>query len=98
MNKINTTPRIAKNDPVLERVLREHAILINALAEGRIAATYNALTSQPTGGLWARGDFVRNSAPAELGASPNKYIVHGWQCVDGGPPAVWVECRYLTGS
>ena len=98
MNKINPTPRVAKNDPVLERVLREHATLINALAEGRIAATYNALTSQPTGGMWAQGDFVRNRAPTELGTSPNKYVIHGWQCVAGGSPGTWVQCRYLTGN
>lgn len=98
MNKLNTTPRIAKNDPVLERVLREHAFLVNALAEGRISASYNALTAPPTGGLWAQGDFVRNKAPAELGTSPNKYVIHGWQCVTGGSPGTWVQCRYLTGN
>lgn len=98
MNKINTTPRVAKNDPVLERVLREHAQLINAVAEGRMAAAYNALTAPPTGGMWARGDFVRNSAPTELGSPGSKYVVHGWLCVDGGSPGTWVQCRYLTGN
>ena len=98
MSRINTTPRVAKNDPVLERVLREHAVQINQLAEGRIAAAYNALTTAPTGGTWAQGDFVRNSAPVELGASPNKYVIHGWQCVSGGTPGTWVECRFLTGA
>lgn len=98
MNKINTTPRVSKNDPVLERVLREHALLINALAEGRMAAAYNALTAPPTGGTWALGDFVKNSAPSELGTSPNKYIIDGWRCVAGGTPGTWVQCRYLTGN
>lgn len=96
--RINTTPRVAKNDPVLERVLREHAVQINWLAEGRIAASHGALTAAPTGGMWAQGDFVRNSAPVELGAAPSKYVIHGWQCVSGGTPGTWVECRYLTGN
>lgn len=98
MNKINTTPRVARNDPVLERVLREHALLINASAEGRIAAAYNALTAAPTGGLYAQGDFVRNAEPVELGSSPNKYVVFGWLCVAGGTPGTWVQCRFLTGN
>lgn len=98
MNKLNTTPRVAKNDPVLERVLREHAFLVNALAEGRIGASYNALTAAPTGGMWAQGDFVRNATPAELGSPGSKYVVHGWQCVVGGAPGTWVQCRFLTGN
>jgi len=96
--KINATPRVSGNDPALERILRNHAGMINRLAEGRIAAAYNALADTPTGGAWAQGDFVRNNAPVELGESPNKYVVHGWQCVSGGTPGAWVECRYLTGN
>lgn len=98
MSRINTTPRVPKSDPALERVLREHAVQINQLAEGRISAAYSALPSAPVGGTWAQGDFVRNSAPVELGASPNKYVIHGWQCVSGGTPGAWVECRFLTGA
>ena len=98
MNKLNTTPRVAKNDPVLERVLREHAALINSVAEGRIAASYNAMSAAPTGGMWAQGDFVRNATPTELGPSGSKYVVHGWQCVVGGTPGTWVQCRFLTGN
>lgn len=98
MNKVNETPRISRNDPVLERVLREHALLINATAEGRISAAYNALTTAPTGAMWAQGDFVRNSQPTELGTSPNKYVVFGWLCVAGGTPGTWVQCRFMTGN
>lgn len=96
--RINTTPRVQKNDPINERVLREHALQINQLAEGRISAVYNALTAPPTGGMWAQGDFVRNKAPAELGSPGSKYVVHGWQCVSDGTPGTWVQCRFLTGN
>jgi hypothetical protein len=63
-----------------------------------MVASYSAATSVPTTGTWSTGDFVKNSAPAEAGAPGSKYIVHGWQCVSGGTPGTWVQCRFLTGS
>lgn len=96
--KINTTPRLAAPDAALERLLRDIASQLNALSEGRLSACYTAHSLPPASGAWAQGDFVRNSAPVEQGVSPNKYVVHGWQCVAGGAPGAWVECRYLTGN
>lgn len=94
--KLNTTPRIAA-DAVLTREIREHAQQVNLMSEGRISAAYNAQSAAPTTGQYAVGDFVRNSAPAELGTTPNKYIVYGWLCVDDDP-LTFVQCRFLTGN
>lgn len=74
---------------------------INALAEGRISGV-NGFSSVPTGGPWAIGDFVRNSAPVEAGTTPNKYVVLGWSRITNGTGNVlntdWLECRALTGN
>lgn len=94
--KLNTSPRIP-NDPVLMRELREHATLVNMISEGRLQGTVNAQPSPPTG-LYAQGDFVRNSAPSEQGTSPNKYVVLGWICTASGDPATFVPVRALTGN
>jgi len=96
--KTNTTPRVGTSDPVLQRELREHATQINLLSEGRIAGFYTALTAAPTSGTWMQGDFVKNSAPTELGAASSKYVIHGWDCVVSGTPGTWVQCRFLTGN
>lgn len=96
--KINTTPRLGTPNAALERLLRDIANQLNGISEGRIAATYPAYTAPPASGAWAQGDFVRNTAASELGVSPNKYILHGWQCVASGTPGTWVECRFLTGN
>lgn len=95
--KLNATPRI-EGAPILVRELREHAQLVNLLAEGRVAGTANALTAAPTAGSFAQGDFVRNSAPTEVGAAGSKYVVLGWLCVAGGTPGTFVPCRALTGN
>lgn len=95
--KLNATPRIS-GDPVLVRELREHATMVNLLSDGRVAGTSNASTAAPTTGLYAQGDFVRNSAPAELGAAGNKYVIVGWLNVQGGEPGTFVACRCLTGN
>lgn len=95
MSKLNTSPRAALNDPILQRELREHALQVNQVSEGRIAGAYNAQTAAPTTADHAPGDFVRNKAPVELGTSPNKYVVAGWRFVVGG---YWVQCRELTGN
>jgi hypothetical protein len=96
--KLNTTPRVGVNDPVLQRELREHAAQVNAMAEGRLAAFYQAAIAAPTTGSWAQGDFVRNSAPTEQGSAGSKYVVFGWINVASGTPGTFVPCRFLTGN
>ena len=98
MSKLNLSPRVAVNDPVMQRVLREQAMQVNLLTEGRLAAIYNAMTAAPTSDTYAQGDFVRNSAPVEVGTAGSKYVVYGWMCVSGGTPGAWVPCRFLTGN
>jgi len=95
--KLNATPRIAQ-DAIMERELREHAKLVNFITDGRIAGTNNATTAAPLSGLYAQGDFVRNSAPAELGSVSSKYVILGWVCTVSGEPGTWLECRVLTGN
>lgn len=92
--KLNTTPRLSGSDPALSRELREHASQVNQLSAGRIAGTYNATTAAPTSGQWTQGDFVRNSAPTELGTASSKYVITGWIYTDTG----FVDCRSLTGN
>lgn len=96
--KLNTTPRVGVTDPVLQRELREHATQVNLLAEGRLVAAHNASTAAPTGGTYQVGDYVRNSAPAELGSAGSKYVIEGWLCVASGTPGTWVQKRFLTGN
>ena len=94
--RLNTTPRLP-SDPLLQREMREHATLVNMISEGRLSGTVNAQTSAPSG-LFAQGDFVKNSTPTELGSSPNKYVVLGWVCTVSGDPATFVPVRALTGN
>jgi hypothetical protein len=91
--KLNQSPRIAA-DAVLQREMREHATQVNALSEGRMAAHYNAATAAPTTGDYAKGDFVRNSDPQELGTAGSKYVIAGWMKLASG----FSECRFLTGN
>jgi hypothetical protein len=98
MGKLNTTPRIVQNDPVLIRELREHATQVNMLAEGKLSAEYGASTAAPTTGTYAKGDFVRNSDPSELGAASSKYVIFGWICTVSGTPGTFLQCRFLTGN
>jgi hypothetical protein len=95
--KVNTTPRIA-GDPALVAELRTHALQINAISEGRLAGSYNAQTAAPTTGTYAQGDFIRNSAPAELGSASSKYVIFGWVCTVAGTPGTFLQCRFLTGN
>ena len=95
--KLNTQPRIAIKDAVLQRELSEHATLVNMLADGRIKGTNNATTAAPTAGAYAPGDFVKNSAPAEAGGAGSKYLVLGWICTDDSP-LTFLPCRVLTGN
>ena len=96
--KLNISPRVGIADPLLQRELREHALQVNQLSEGRISAEYGALPTVPTAGTFARGDFVRNSLPSEAGTAGSKFVVYGWLCVDSGTPGTFVQCRFLTGG
>jgi len=75
---------------------------VNALVEGRASALYAAQSSVPTTGTWAVGDYVHNSAPVQAGATPNKYIIHGWKRLTSGSGNVlntdWFEDRRFTGN
>lgn len=95
--RVNKTPRV-KGDPILIRELQEHAAAINLLADGKLEGTNYTATAAPTTGTHARGDFVRNSAPSELGAAASKYVVIGFLCTVGGTPGTFVACRCLTGN
>ncbi|QJP10455.1 hypothetical protein [Pseudomonas multiresinivorans] len=96
--RLNTTPRVGVADPLLQRELREHADMVNRLAEGRISAQYSAVPSAPTAGVYFQGDFVANSAPTELGTAGSKYVIEGWVCVASGSPGTFVQKRFLTGN
>ena len=97
MSKLNTTPRV-NVDAETADWMRKVANQVNAISEGRIAGFYAAQSSIPTSGTWARGDFVLNSEPSELGTAASKYIVHGWRCTVGGTPGSWLQLRCLTGN
>lgn len=94
--RVNEQP--AGLPPYLTRLWRELALQLNLLSEGYAQATTNAATAAPTAGDFSVGDFVRNSAPGELGAAGSKYIVCGWTCITAGSPGTWVETRALTGN
>lgn len=96
--KLNQTPRLAVKDSALDRELREHATLVNLMTDGRLSGVNNANTAAPTTGAYAKGDFVRNSSPSELGVASSKYVIFGWLCVTAGTPGTWVQCRFLTGN
>ena len=95
--KLNLTAR-ANVDAETARWYREIARQVNALSEGSIAAVYNAAPAAPTTGTWAKGDQIRNSAPAELGAASSKYVVTAFLCVSSGTPGTWLPLRSLTGN
>ena len=92
--KLNTSPRVGLNDPDLQRHLRDVSNQVNAITEGRASAVYNASTAAPTTGEYKTGDFVKNSAPAELGLPGSRYIITGWMNISG----TFFQCRVLTGN
>lgn len=82
----------------LKALLRALYAQVNGLGDGTLASSNNAAASVPTTGTFAKGDFVRNSNPSELGTTPNKYVVEGWICLVGGTPGTFVQKRFLTGN
>lgn len=75
---------------------------VNALTEGSVSALYAARDAYPTSGTWAKGDYVHNSNPTELGGGGSKYIVYGWKRLTSGSGNVlntdWFQDRRLTGN
>jgi hypothetical protein len=106
--KVDIDPRIPKppfGDQYLTglsrrlyELFRQVSQQVNAVSEGQIVAAYNAATSYPTTGTYYQGDFVKNSAPTELGSAGSKYVIDGWTCVVAGTPGTWVQKRFLTGN
>lgn len=100
--RLNTDPRLPQNeDPKalkqrLYEINRDVATQVNAMSEGMIQGASNAAAAAPTTGTYAKGDFVRNSAPSELGAASSKYVIFGWLCV--AAPLTFVQTRFLTGN
>ena len=82
----------------LAQVLPAFAKQVNAVSEGRLSGSYNALTSSPTTGKYQAGDYIRNSAPSVLGTAGAQYVLKGWICVASGEPGTWVEDRGVTGT
>lgn len=100
--KIPEEPRYPTDTRDLVRQLTDmHRLVatqVNQLSEGQMSANYGALATAPTSGTWQVGDFVRNSAPSELGAASSKYVIFGWICTVAGTPGTWLQCRFLTGN
>ena len=80
----------------LTLLFRDAAQQVNAAADGQIVASNNARTSIPTTGTYAKGDFVRKSAPSVSSSG----IVVGWLRISDGSAHVlntdWVECIVPT--
>jgi hypothetical protein len=93
--KLNETPRLAINDPLMQREFREHATQVNLLADGRISAVNSSRTAAPTTGDWKQGDFVRNSTPTviNLHGAGHDYVIIGWICLTSGTPGTWGACH-----
>ncbi|MCW3539335.1 hypothetical protein [Burkholderia cenocepacia] len=85
----------------LQRALGPIVKQLNALSDGQLAATNNAAAGPPGADsltTYARGDFIRNALPEELGNSGSRYTVRGWVCIEAGKPGQWREERCLTGN
>lgn len=98
--KLAVTVRVPSqyNRQAITEIVRAIETNVNLLSEEKLSAHYGALTAAPTTGSWSQGDFVRNSAPSELGSSSSKYVILGWVCTVSGEPGTWVQCRVLTGN
>lgn len=80
----------------LYELVRDIVNQLNAVSEARISACTNAATAPPATGTYTPGDFVRNSAPTELGPAGARYVVDGWLCI--AAPLTFVQKRFLTGN
>jgi hypothetical protein len=95
----NEAPRLAL---ALTEYLRRLSRKVDEMAYGRIAEMDSAAPTPPVAGTWARGDFVRNSQPTQLGTAGSRYIVLGWSRLTNGSANAlntdWFEVRALTGN
>jgi len=102
MSRLSNDARLPQGDDMrglkqrLYELVRDIVNQVNGLSEGKISACTNAMPAAPTTGVYAPGDFVRNSAPAELGAAGARFVIEGWLCVSA--PATFVQKRFLTGN
>lgn len=100
--RLSTDARMPQNGDMralvtrLNEIHRDVANQLNGISEGALRASNNASPTMPAVGPYALGDFVRNSAPAELGTAGSKYVVFGWICL--AAPATFVQQRFLTGN
>jgi hypothetical protein len=95
--RLNVMP-LQNVDAETTKWYRNIAQQVNGLAEGSISALHQAITAAPTTGTWMQGDYVTNSAPAEVGSASSKYVILGWVCTVAGTPGTWLETRSLTGN
>lgn len=100
--RLDTAPRFPADSRLMERKLTDLFVAtnkqVNQLSEGVASAVNNSATAAPTAGTFAVGDFIKNSAPAELGTAGNKYVVIGFICTVAGSPGTFLQCRVLTGN
>jgi hypothetical protein len=82
----------------LTRYFQALGLKVNGIADGKASAIDNAVPSAPTTGQFNIGDFIRNSAPTELGTAGSKYTLDGWVCVLAGNPGTLLQRRSLTGN
>lgn len=100
--RLNTDPRLPQNEDMkalkqrLYEINRDVATQVNNMSEGFLQGASNAAAAAPVTGSYVKGDFVRNSAPAELGATTQKYVIFGWFCI--AAPLTFVEMRFFTGN
>lgn len=81
----------------VEREIGNVGTDLRKMSDGRLAGFVSA-PAAPTGGSYALGDTVRNSAPAVAGGAGSQYVIVGWICTVAGNPGTWVEMRTLTGT
>lgn len=95
-----TLSRVAATD--FERslllYLRDMALQINGLSEGRGFNRYQAQDTIPTTGSYAQDDIIWKKNVVEAGVATQKYVVIGYICVASGSPGTLVEMRVLTGN
>ena len=99
--KLNEWPQITEGPFLIVKIIelfRDVNKKVNALASGSFGATDGVGTAAPTTGTWARGDYIKNSAPSEAGGAGSKYVIHGWICTVAGAPGTWLQDRRLTGN
>ena len=100
MSKVVVSWRVPRvyNAERIEELFQQIVEQVSLLSEGKQASYYQSRTSAPTTGSWARGDWVKNSAPTEAGGAGSRYMIFGWLCVTSGTPGTWREMRVLTGN